>query len=211
MHPRPAPARAAPPAATPLLRSGSRSAPGTSGNLLPNAGGGGRPGATSPDAYVVRPTPAGPACVAWGPRGLVAVSLGEPARFEANYARRFGAPPSLDPDPPAGLLAAIDAALAAGRPGGLPIDWRGASAFQVAVLEKTAEIPAGEVRPYGWVAAGIGRPGAIRAVGRALATNPMPLVFPCHRVVRADGRLGGYGYGEAAKRALLVAEGVDPA
>lgn len=162
------------------------------------------------DTYVVRPTPAGPACVARGPRGLVAVGLGPPADFVAGYARRFGAPPLLDPDPPAELIAAIDRALAAGRPGALPIDWRGASRFQVAVLAKTAEIPPGEVRPYAWVAAEIGRPRAVRAVGTALAQNPLALVFPCHRVVRADGRLGRYGYGGAVKRALLAAEGADP-
>lgn len=162
------------------------------------------------DTYVVRPTAAGPACVAWGPRGLVAVQLGDPARFEADYARRFGAPPAHDPDPPADLLAAVDRALGAGSPGDLPIDWRDAGPFQVAVLTKTAEIPIGEVRPYTWVAAQIGRPRATRAVGTALARNPLAVVFPCHRVVRADGRLGRYGFGTAAKRALLRAEGADP-
>jgi O-6-methylguanine DNA methyltransferase len=78
------------------------------------------------------------------------------------------------------------------------------------VLRKTAEIPRGEVRPYGWVAAEIGRPGAVRAVGSALAGNPVPLIVPCHRVVRSDGVLGQYSLGGAAnKPRLLAGEGVD--
>lgn len=55
-----------------------------------------------------------------------------------------------------------------------------------------SEIPAGEVRTYGWVAARVGNPRAARAVGRALAANPFAPVVPCHRVVRADGKIGGY-------------------
>lgn len=161
------------------------------------------------DVYVVRPTPVGPACVALGPAGLVAVGIGEPSGFEAAFARRFGAPPRRVVELPAEVLAAVDRALAAGTPDGLPVDWRRTSPFQQAVLEKITEIPAGEVRPYAWVAAEIGLPRAARAVGTALAANPMPLVFPCHRVVRADGHLGNYGYGAAAKRALLAAEGAD--
>jgi O-6-methylguanine DNA methyltransferase len=54
------------------------------------------------------------------------------------------------------------------------------------------EIPPGEVRPYSWIAREIGRPGAVRATGSALAKNPVPLLIPCHRVVRSDGRIGKY-------------------
>jgi O-6-methylguanine DNA methyltransferase len=76
---------------------------------------------------------------------------------------------------------------------------------------KALEIPRGEVRPYGWIAAEIGRPRAVRAVGTALAHNPVPLVVPCHRVVRSDGSIGQYSLGgPAAKRTVLAAEGLDP-
>ena len=76
---------------------------------------------------------------------------------------------------------------------------------------KALEIPRGEVRPYGWIAAEIGRPKAVRAVGTALAHNPVPLVVPCHRVVRSDGSIGQYSLGgPAAKRTILAAEGLDP-
>jgi O-6-methylguanine DNA methyltransferase len=72
------------------------------------------------------------------------------------------------------------------------------------------EIPYGEVRPYSWVAREIGRPKAVRAVGSALAGNPVTFVIPCHRVVRADGHIGNYGAGgPEAKREVLGLEGVD--
>ncbi len=67
----------------------------------------------------------------------------------------------------------------------------------------------GEVRPYGWVAREIGHPAAVRAVGTALANNPIPYFIPCHRVVRTDGKIGNYGGGgPEAKRAILTLEGV---
>ena len=65
----------------------------------------------------------------------------------------------------------------------------------MAVWTKALEIPRGEVRPYGWIAAEIGKPRAVRAVGTALAHNPVPLVVPCHRVVRSDGLIGQYSMG----------------
>ena len=79
--------------------------------------------------------------------------------------------------------------------------------FQQAVLRATARIPRGQVRTYGQIAAQLGKPGAARAVGNALAANPFPLAIPCHRVVRAGGQLGGFGGGSALKRALLDLEG----
>jgi methylated-DNA-[protein]-cysteine S-methyltransferase len=71
-----------------------------------------------------------------------------------------------------------------------------------------ATIPRGEVRSYGWVAAQVGRPRAVRAAASAIARNPVPLVVPCHRVVRGDGRIGNYGLGGSeAKAKLLAGEG----
>src|SRR5262249_29314379 len=77
---------------------------------------------------------------------------------------------------------------------------------------KTREIPRGEVRTYAWVAREIGHPAAVRAVGTALAKNPVPFVIPCHRVVRSDGDLGNYsGGGVDTKERILLYEGVDVA
>ena len=94
----------------------------------------------------------------------------------------------------------------------LPIAWDSLPPFQRAVLRATFAIPYGEVRTYGEIATLIGRPGAARAVGRALATNPMPIVIPCHRVVGHDGSLRGYGGpgGLMTKAWLLRLEGRDP-
>jgi O-6-methylguanine DNA methyltransferase len=84
--------------------------------------------------------------------------------------------------------------------------------FERAVLLKTAQIPRGQVRTYSWVAREIGRPAAVRAVGTALANNPIPVLIPCHRVIRTDGIIGNYGAGGTeAKKEILAAEGVDPA
>jgi O-6-methylguanine DNA methyltransferase len=92
----------------------------------------------------------------------------------------------------------------------MDVDMRGIPPFQVDVLQATLQIPRGEVRPYGWVAREIGRPGAVRAVGTALGRNPIPLIVPYHRVVRSDGTLGQYGWGAPAKRVMLAYEGLDP-
>jgi len=86
------------------------------------------------------------------------------------------------------------------------VDWRGSTGFYRRVLEVTAAIPYGRTRSYAGVAASAGSPRAARAVGTAMATNPVALVVPCHRVVRADGRRGPYGGGTAAKDLLLDLE-----
>ena len=80
--------------------------------------------------------------------------------------------------------------------------------FERRVWEVTATIPYGEVRTYGWLADQVGRPRGARAVGQALGKNPLPLVIPCHRVVAAGGRLGGFTGGLDLKRRLLLLEGV---
>ncbi len=87
------------------------------------------------------------------------------------------------------------------------IDWEGVSGFRRAVLEETLRIPAGETRTYGWLARRVGSPRASRAVGRVMATNPLPIVVPCHRVVASDDALHGYGGGLDVKAALLRLEG----
>lgn len=87
----------------------------------------------------------------------------------------------------------------------LPLDIR-ATAFQRQVWEKLRAIPYGETVSYGDVAKALGKPGAVRAVGRACATNPVALVIPCHRVVREDQSLGGYRWGLERKKRLLERE-----
>ena len=80
------------------------------------------------------------------------------------------------------------------------------SKFDVMVWSALRSIPYGEVRSYRWLAERIGHPNACRAVGRALNRNPLPIFLPCHRVVRADGELGGYSAGVDVKRFLLRLE-----
>lgn len=88
----------------------------------------------------------------------------------------------------------------------LTLDLDGVSDFDRAVYDRMVRIPHGEVVSYGRLAEEIGRPGAARAVGGACNRNPVPIVVPCHRVVAADGTLGGYGGGLATKRRLLATE-----
>jgi methylated-DNA-[protein]-cysteine S-methyltransferase len=87
------------------------------------------------------------------------------------------------------------------------VDLEACSSFQRAVLLTECEIPRGRVSTYGGIAQHVGVPGGARAVGRALSTNPFPVIIPCHRAVCAGGRLGGYQGGVAMKRALLEYEG----
>lgn len=144
--------------------------------------------------------------VAFGDRGISLIrGLGKPGEFEAEYSRRFGRRGlRAAHDPPPGLLPA----LRSGEGGRVSVDLRRSSGFQSDVLGAAREIPAGETRSYAWIATRIGRPGAARAVGRALGTNPVPIVVPCHRVVRGDGDLGGYIFGLEMKEELLRREGV---
>jgi methylated-DNA-[protein]-cysteine S-methyltransferase len=89
----------------------------------------------------------------------------------------------------------------------LPLDWSLTGGFGRRVLKRTARIPYGEVSTYTEVAAGAGSPRAVRAAGNALGANPIPIVVPCHRVLRLGGGLGGYGGGLEMKEFLLRLEG----
>ena len=122
--------------------------------------------------------------------------------FRAAYRRRFGRPLRPAGGVPEGLEAALHGAGTAPR-----LDLHGLTDFQRDVLAATRTIPAGETRPYAWVAAEVGRPGAVRAAGTVLATNPVPLLIPCHRVVPTHGDVGRYIFGTPAKQRLLRAEG----
>ena len=104
-----------------------------------------------------------------------------------------------------GVMAAIETPSAVHD---LPIDVAG-TAFQEAVWKELRKIPSGETRSYADIAAAIGEPGAVRAVGTANGSNPVAVLVPCHRVIRSDGTLGGYGGGLDRKRQLLAAEGAE--
>jgi O-6-methylguanine DNA methyltransferase len=159
------------------------------------------------DSYARFETVLGDVFVAWNRLGVSAAARSaSAAAFEEEFRREIGRP-LIAATPPADLAAKIRDELAGKRR--MRFDLRGLTPFERAVLRKTREIPRGEVRPYGWVAREIGHPAAVRAVGTALANNPIPYFIPCHRVVRTDGHIGNYGGGgPEAKRAILTMEGV---
>lgn len=137
-------------------------------------------------------------------KGLCRISFDED---EAELHRRF---PNADvrPADPAfvELAGRVVALLDQDRPADdLPVDVQG-TVFQEAVWEALRTIPPGETRSYAQIAAAVGRPGAVRAVGSACGGNQLAVLIPCHRVVRGDGRLGGYAYGRERKEALLRKE-----
>jgi O-6-methylguanine DNA methyltransferase len=164
------------------------------------------------DAYFELNSPIGPVFVAYNRAGISAVmreasrEAFERAFFALKGRRTYPASP-----PPARLTHAIQRLLTGNARPKLRFDLSHISEFEQAVLKKALEVPRGEVRSYAWVAGEIGRPRAVRAVGSALARNPIPLLIPCHRIVRSDGHIGNYGLGGSdAKRAVLTAEGLEP-
>jgi O-6-methylguanine DNA methyltransferase len=162
------------------------------------------------DRYFPFESTLGTLLIAFGTDGITAVGRGQDElAFVEGYARHHDRPLHRINTPPAALAREIERQLA-GERADLRFDLRGLSEFERATLLKALDIPAGEIRPYGWIAREIGRPGAMRAVGSALGRNPIPLLIPCHRVVRSDGRIGEYIFGGEAKRAVLTAEGLSP-
>jgi O-6-methylguanine DNA methyltransferase len=161
------------------------------------------------DGYGVFDSPIGEVVVAFNPSGVSMVDLADD-----DFERRFGELTGrrlVEARPPAGWGVGIARAIERGTPGRLPLDLRAVTPFRREVLLEATTIPRGEVRPYGWLAERIGRAGATRAVGSAMASNPLPLIVPCHRVVRSDGRIGDYSLGGSDnKRRLLEAEGLEP-
>ncbi len=164
------------------------------------------------DAYAAIASPIGPLFVAFNGIGVAAVEQApDGTSFERDHVARFGRPAYRVAALPVRLATAIGRRLAGDRRARIELDLRGRTAFERDVWTKALEIPRGEVRPYGWIAAEIGRPRAVRAVGTALGHNPVPLIVPCHRVVRSDGLIGNYSLGGPHnKRTILAAEGLDP-
>ena len=163
-------------------------------------------------AYASVDSPLGPLVVAATPRGLVRVAYTEPGSEDdvlEDLAARVSprmleAPERLD-EP----RRELDEYFGGHRKEfDLPIDWSILRGFTLKVLRETARIDFGELRSYAEVATAAGSPRAVRAAGNALGANPMPVVVPCHRVVRTGGALGGYTGGVERKEFLLHLEGI---
>jgi methylated-DNA-[protein]-cysteine S-methyltransferase len=144
-------------------------------------------------------------------RGLRELTLPFKTKVEAlRRVAEFGAEEPVTKAEARRLERMMDALVSGRAPSSAPaLDWTGITPFRRAVMEECARIPIGRTLSYAELAAKVGRPGAARAVGRVMATNPFPLLVPCHRVVGSDGTLHGYGGGLPMKAALLKAEGAE--
>ena len=158
---------------------------------------------------VVEHTALGAIWLAFTEHGLAAVGVRESqASFSQQLERMGFNQVVVDQDLLAGPLEQVKEYLSGERRSfEFPIDWSVLPSFQQSALQATWAIPYGQTRTYAQIAAQVGRPRAARAVGRAEATNPMPLIIPCHRVIAAGGGLGGYSSGLDRKRWLLRHEG----
>lgn len=151
--------------------------------------------------------------VAWNDRGLVGVQLPEAGEAETRerMLQRFPTAAEMPPSPNVQQAIGRITALLRGEPCDLStiaLDMDGVTAFHRRVYELARAIPPGKTMAYGEVAARIGAPGAARAVGQALGRNPFPIVVPCHRVLAAGGKVGGFSAhgGTATKRRMLAIE-----
>jgi methylated-DNA-[protein]-cysteine S-methyltransferase len=160
-------------------------------------------------AYTTIDTPVGPLLLAATDKGLVRVAYAREdhdlvlqALSERVSPRVLRAPKRLDP-----AAREVDEYFAGRRTAfDLPLDHALSSGFRLTVQQHLSEIAYGHTASYGEVARMVGNPKAVRAVGSACATNPLPVVVPCHRVLRSDGSLGGYIGGPDAKTTLLGLE-----
>jgi methylated-DNA-[protein]-cysteine S-methyltransferase len=162
-------------------------------------------------AYATLDSPFGPLLLAATPRGLVKVSLPghDPEQALEDLAARISprvleAPARLD-ETRRELDLYFEGKL---REFDLPLDWRLSKDFRRRALRAIDRIPYGRTRSYTEIARSAGNERAVRAAGTACGSNPIPIVVPCHRVLRSSGNLGGYGGGLPMKEALLKLEGV---
>jgi AraC family transcriptional regulator of adaptative response/methylated-DNA-[protein]-cysteine methyltransferase len=158
--------------------------------------------------YTTLATPLGFVLAARSARGVCSVRVGDDEeRLEKELAHEFSRATIERDDAGLGDVAIALAHAVRGEDGAneLPLDLAG-TAFQLRVWEVLRRIPSGETRTYSQVAAEIGAPRAVRAVGSACGANHVALIIPCHRVIRQDGSLGGYRWGLDVKEALLRAE-----
>ena len=167
----------------------------------------------TPIGFALFDTEVGRCGIAWSARGIAGVQLpeGSDLAMRARMLRRF--PGARETPPPAEVRQAIEAmgALLRGESSELrsiPLDLDGIAPFEQRVYEVARTIPPGTTLSYGEIARRLGVPGAARDVGQALGRNPFPIVVPCHRVVAAGGKLGGFSArgGATTKRRLLSVE-----
>lgn len=160
-------------------------------------------------AYTTTGSPVGPLMIAATPAGVVRLSFAREGfdhvlidLAERISPRVLEAPARLD-----GARRQLDEYFAGERTAfDVPLDWQLSAGFRARVLQAIAAIPFGSTGTYRSVATAAGSPRAVRAAGSACAANPIPLLVPCHRVVRSDGTMGAYGGGAEAKRTLLTLE-----
>jgi methylated-DNA-[protein]-cysteine S-methyltransferase len=151
-------------------------------------------------------TPVGSLWVGYDESGVCVAMLGESEQaFVERALDSLGRNAIRDPEPPGEILAAIEGRVE--KDGPIRFNLSRFTPFQRAVLEAVAAIPRGEVRSYGEIAWEVGHPGAARAVGEVMRTNRIPILIPCHRVVRSGGDIGRYTPDPAIKRRLLQIEG----
>ena len=165
-------------------------------------------------AFALFETAIGTCGIAWGDRGLVGVQLPDPSTNETRARLRRRYPGASEAPPPSDIRRAIDAITAhlsgeAADLSSIGLDLSGVPEFHRRVYEVARAIPSGATLSYGEVAARLGEPSAAREVGQALGRNPFPIVVPCHRVLAAGGRTGGFSApgGVATKLRLLAIEG----
>lgn len=160
-------------------------------------------------AYHTLDTPIGPLLLAATAVGLVRVAF-ECEDFDtvrAELGERLHTHVVLDPERLAGAVTEIGHYFTGTlREFTGPLDQALSSGFRAEVHRYLPQIPYGQTQSYREIAQALGNPGAVRAVGSACATNPLPIIVPCHRVVRSDGSLGGYRGGLEIKRTLLALE-----
>lgn len=167
--------------------------------------------------YTLFDTAIGRCGIAWNRHGVSLVQLPEESdvRTRARLERNSGGAPEAAPPPDIARAIAGMTSLVAGKPidlTGIPIDLSNVPSFHRRVYDITRAIPPGRTRTYGEIAIELGDLSASRAVGQALGRNPVPLIVPCHRVLAAAGKSGGFSAngGVALKRELLAIEGALP-
>lgn len=161
--------------------------------------------------YHICPTALGYAAILFQTRPFLVKRILLPHSHKSALTRKIQ---RIGPAKPGRRVAVLDMcrdmkAYFEGTPTGAPwkfLDLGGLTPLQRSVLGAVASVPHGQVRSYGEIAAQIGRPRACRFVGTTLARNPFPIFIPCHRIVRADGSLGGFGGGTKLKKRMLLLE-----
>jgi len=165
-----------------------------------------------PDSFAHVGSPVGELTIAWRDTRITFVGIarhGEDAELSRSNVERRLRRPAHPAELPAWVAEAVGGFFRTWQIDLSHVDISELSDFEQAALRKAAQIPPGEVRSYGWIAKEIGHPQAARAVGQAMARNPVAIFFPCHRVVDASGSLHNYGYGVEMKARLLQLEGYE--